>query len=187
MSQGDRENPRTERQAAERLQASRYGGLSQAVRPATDRELHYESPTKYDIDFYQRKVNRLEGELNSLQEQLSLNKYRLQKAEDFEAKYEQLFKQHQNTNEELDNTRDNLLQRTRENNDLKLKLEQAELKIHNLSAEVQNTRNTTEDVKKKSNDDQSKANTQEEERRAQLEQQYLRQIDNLKAESRSRE
>jgi len=55
----------------------------------------------------------LEGEVNSLQEELSLNKYRLQKAEDFEAKYEQLFRQHQNTNEDLDNTRENLLLKTR--------------------------------------------------------------------------
>lgn len=60
-------------------------------RPPTDREevnhseqdLHYESPTKYDIDYYQRKVNRLENQLGTVEEELSLTKFKLQKAEDF--------------------------------------------------------------------------------------------------------
>ena len=38
----------------------------QTVRPSGEREMHYDSPTKYDIDFYQRKVNRLENDLAGL-------------------------------------------------------------------------------------------------------------------------
>lgn len=104
------------------------------MRPATDRELHYESPTKYDIDYYQRKVNRLENEVSGLQEELSLQQYKLQKAEDFEKKYELLFAQHQNTNEELDNTKESLLLKTRESNEVRIKLDQAELRIRTLEA-----------------------------------------------------
>lgn len=59
MSGRDRDIPRTQRQNLERQDSNRAGGQSEAVRPATERELHYDSPTKYDIDYYQRKVNRL--------------------------------------------------------------------------------------------------------------------------------
>lgn len=124
MSGRDRDIPRTQRPGLERQDSNR-GGQSEAVRPATERELHYDSPTKYDIDYYQRKVNRLQNEVSGLQEELSLTKYRLQKAEDFEAKYEQLFAQYQNTNQDLDISKDNLTLKTREANDLRVKLDQA--------------------------------------------------------------
>lgn len=113
MSGRERDVARTDRLGAERQDSNRLLGQSEGVRPATDRELHYESPTKYDIDYYQRKVNRLENEVSHLQEDLSLAKYKLQKAEDFEAKYDLLFGQHQNTNEELDNTKESLVLKTR--------------------------------------------------------------------------
>lgn len=59
MSGRDRDPARTDRPGLERQDSNRIGGQSEGIRPATDRELHYESPTKYDIDYYQRKVNRL--------------------------------------------------------------------------------------------------------------------------------
>lgn len=33
-----------------------------------EKRIHHESPTKYDIDFYQRKVTRLENDLNDVQD-----------------------------------------------------------------------------------------------------------------------
>ena len=41
MSGRDREVPRTDRAGQERLDSNRLGGQSEAIRPATDRELHY--------------------------------------------------------------------------------------------------------------------------------------------------
>lgn len=186
MSGRDRDIPRTDRLGQDRQDSNRLAGQSEAVRPATDRELHYESPTKYDIDYYQRKVNRLENEVSNLQEELSLCQYKLQKAEDYEKKYELLFSQHQNTNEELDTSKESLIQKTREANELRIKLDQAELRVRSLESELQNTKNTTEEVRKRSNEDQSKVSSQEAERRATIEQQYLKQIDTLKSEARAK-
>ncbi len=39
-----------------------------------------ESPSKYDIEFYQRKVNRLENDMAVLQDDLTLTKFKLSKA-----------------------------------------------------------------------------------------------------------
>lgn len=61
-----------------------------------------------------------------------MTKYRLQKAEDFEDKYEALFKQHQGLNEEHDSNKQDLVNKTRDVNELRAKLDQAELKIKNL-------------------------------------------------------
>ena len=38
------------------------------ISEALEKPLHYESPSKYDLDFYQRKVNRLENDLNHRQD-----------------------------------------------------------------------------------------------------------------------
>jgi hypothetical protein len=43
----------------------------------------YESPTRYDTDFYIRKINRLENDMNVLQDELSSARVRLRRAEDF--------------------------------------------------------------------------------------------------------
>lgn len=94
----------------------REGARTPNIRPATEREIHYDSPTKYDIDFYQRKVNRLETDLSALQEELSLTRFRLQKAEDFEDKYEVLFKQHQNLFQEYEALKDENIMKARDLN-----------------------------------------------------------------------
>lgn len=39
-----------------------------------------DSPSKYDIEFFQRKVNRLENDMTVLQDELSLTKFKLSKA-----------------------------------------------------------------------------------------------------------
>lgn len=49
--------------------------------------IHSDSPTKYDLDFYKRKVNRLENDCNAVQEDLNRARIRLRRAEDFELKY----------------------------------------------------------------------------------------------------
>ena len=61
-----------------------------------------------------------------------MTKYRLQKAEDFEDKYENLFKQHQELNEEHDINKQDLVNKTRDANELRAKLDQADLKIKTL-------------------------------------------------------
>lgn len=61
-----------------------------------------DSPTKYDVDFYKRKVNRLENDYTSIQEDLNKARIRLRRAEDFELKYELILKQNTQLNNELD-------------------------------------------------------------------------------------
>lgn len=61
-----------------------------------EKRISHESPTKYDIDFYLRKVTRLEGDLNIVQDELSRARVRLRRAEDFEIKYDLLLKQNSN-------------------------------------------------------------------------------------------
>lgn len=57
--------------------------------------LPYDSPTRYDSDFYLRKINRLENDMNVLQDELSGARVRLRRAEDFELKYEVAVRQNQ--------------------------------------------------------------------------------------------
>ncbi len=45
------------------------------------------------MDFYRRKVNRLENDCTSLQDDLNKARIRLRRAEDFELKYELILKQ----------------------------------------------------------------------------------------------
>ena len=63
----------------------------------TDRQLHEDSPTRHDIDFYVRKVNRYEAEIARLEHDLSVTRFKLSKSEDYEVKYDLLFKENQNT------------------------------------------------------------------------------------------
>lgn len=65
------------------------------------------------MDYYQRKVNRLQNELGNVEEELSLTKFKLQKAEDFERKFEELFRQNQDLNDQLNETKDLHIQKSR--------------------------------------------------------------------------
>lgn len=46
-------------------------------------------------DFYERKINRLETSINSLEDELAATKIRLRTAEDFQIKYDLLLRQSQ--------------------------------------------------------------------------------------------
>ena len=58
--------------------------------------LTFESPSKTDITFFQRKCQRLEDDLNMLQDELSSARLRLRRAEDFQIKYDLIVKQNSN-------------------------------------------------------------------------------------------
>lgn len=49
----------------------------------TERQLHSDSPTRHDVEFYVRKVNRYEVEISRLEHDLSVARFKLSKAEDF--------------------------------------------------------------------------------------------------------
>jgi hypothetical protein len=58
----------------------------------TDRGLHEGSPTRHDVEFYIRKLSRYETEIQKLEQDLSVAKFKLAKAEDYELKYDKLFR-----------------------------------------------------------------------------------------------
>ena len=58
----------------------------------TERQLHEESPTRHDVEYYVRKVNRYEHEIAKLEHDLSVARFRLSKTEDVEVKYDILFR-----------------------------------------------------------------------------------------------
>lgn len=76
--------------------------------------INNESPTKYDIDFFKRKINRLENDCNGLQEDLNKARIRLRRAEDFELKYELILKQNTYLQNELDKKEKDLTQKKTE-------------------------------------------------------------------------
>jgi hypothetical protein len=43
------------------------------------RKVNPDSPTRYDLDFYQRKLNRMENELSQAQDELALARNKLRK------------------------------------------------------------------------------------------------------------
>lgn len=161
--------------------------VSRVPRPATERDLHYDSPSKYDIDFYQRKVSRLEHDLANLQEDLSLAKFRLQKAEDFEDKYDILFKQYQSMAQDFAIARDECVAKSREAADLTIRLDEANLIIKNLETNVETSKQNAEEIRRRKEEAESKVNNQGVEERQALEEHYLRQIETLKREAKDRE
>lgn len=67
-----------------------------------DRRILRESPTKYDMDYYLRKITRLENENNGVQDELAKAKVKLRRAEDFEIKFDLLLKQNSTLNTDLE-------------------------------------------------------------------------------------
>lgn len=57
------------------------------------RRINALSPSRYDVDFYRRKSERLEEDLMTISDELNKARLRLRRAEDFEIKYDLLFKQ----------------------------------------------------------------------------------------------
>ena len=80
-----------------------------------------ESPSKSDVHFLQRKCQRLDNDLATLQDELSSARLRLRRAEDFEIKYDMVGKQNSNLLSEND-----LL--TKEIQALKVEMERIRLK-----------------------------------------------------------
>lgn len=74
------------------------------------------------MDFYKRKVNRLENDCNSLQEDLNRARIRLRRAEDYELKYELILKQNTNLQNEIDKKDKELNQKKSELENVKLKV-----------------------------------------------------------------
>lgn len=63
--------------------------------------MDHSSPTRYDVDFYMKKCDRLEEDIMLMGDELNRARIRLRKAEDFEIKYELLSKQKLAADEEL--------------------------------------------------------------------------------------
>lgn len=51
---------------------------------------------KYDLDYYLRKIARIENELNNVQDELAKARVKLRRSEDFEIKFDLLSKQNSN-------------------------------------------------------------------------------------------
>ena len=66
------------------------------------RRINQESPSKGDLDFYIRKVRRLQGESALLEDQLSKVRVRLRRAEDYEIKYELLLVENANLKKDVE-------------------------------------------------------------------------------------
>lgn len=108
------------------------------IRPQqTDRQLHGDSPTRHDVEFYVRKVNRYEVEIARLQHDLSVTKFKLSKAEDYQIKYDLLFKENQTTVTNFLDNRDQLEKVKRDLDRALLQQDNANQSIRNLREEVQ--------------------------------------------------
>jgi hypothetical protein len=94
------------------------------------------SRARYDVDFYLRKVVRLEGDLAKCQDELSAARIRLRKAEDFELKYEMLAKQMAELSQEHDLARKELVDRRIDSEALREKLDLEVLRKNECFREV---------------------------------------------------
>lgn len=125
----------------------------------------HESPTRHDVEFFVRKVNRYEAEIVQLEETMSLLKFRLSKAEDYQAKYDQLFKANQDTTQLLEVVAEEKERGDRENDRLRVELEQAKLSVRNLSLELENAKRSVEDQRAKREELRNKASSDDAEER----------------------
>lgn len=136
--------------------------------PSSDRQLHRDSPTRHDVEFYVRKVNRYEVEIGRLEHELSVARFKLSKAEDFEVKYDAIFQDRQRsvadylaTREELDETQRALA--VSENERERLKLE-----VKNLQNEAENHRQGKEEQRARKEELREKTESQGVEQREAL-------------------
>ena len=98
-----------------------------------------------------------------------------------------LFKQHQNLFQEYEATKEDNILKARELNELRSRLDQSELNVKNLEANVESGKVAAEEIRKRKEEAQTKASNQGAEERAALEQNYLRQIENLNRQAQDRE
>lgn len=150
----------------------------------TERQLHADSPTRHDVEFYVRKVNRYEVEIGRLEHELSVARFKLSKAEDFEIKYDILFKENQKTVaehlallEEHDRTL-HQLDRT------SLLQEQTAQQARTLRAELEAEKRERETQTAKKEELRSKTTSQGQEEREALKEGFARELETLKKEHR---
>lgn len=146
----------------------------------TERQIHPESPTRHDVEFYVRKVNRYEAEIARLQHDLSVTKFRLSKSEDIQIKYDILFRENQKTvsdcievKEQLDNTRKQL-------DKLQLDYNSANQLIKTLRAEVEAEKRSNQDLRQTKEELRTQTTSQGQEERQSLKEAFTREIDSLK-------
>ena len=167
----------------ERLQAPgarSYLPSPSRISEALEKPLHYESPSKYDLDFYQRKVNRLENDLNHRQDEINIMRFRLQKAEDFEIKYELLVKENQELTLENEALEKGLVLKGRELEELVGKYRELELTLGRKVNELQSSKGELENAKKRQEQLIEKSSQSGVSDREKAEQQFFRQIEQLK-------
>lgn len=78
-----------------------------------------------------------------------MNRFRLSKAEDYEAKYELLFKDNQKTVSDLIETKEELDKTRKDLDKLQLDYQQANLTIKNLRGEVEAEKRNSEELRAK--------------------------------------
>ena len=188
MSERDRENSDqdyTSRSPARTDRPTTAQNREEPFRPQhTERQLHPDSPTRHDVEFYVRKVNRYEAEMARLEHDLSVTKFRLSKAEDVEIKYDILFRENQNSvadcveaNELLEGTRKELDRLQIDNN-------QANQQVKSLKAEVEAEKNNSKDLNQKREELRTKSTSQGQEDRESLKDSFTQELNTLKQENR---
>lgn len=183
------ERERSERQYLSRSPARtdrpRAEEYEEALRSQnTDRQLHANSPTRHDIEYYVRKVNRYEAELNNLEHDLSVTKFKLSKAEDAQIKYDILFRENQKTLADCAEAKFELENKTNDFDKLQLEFSQVNQQIRALKAEVDNEKKNNQDLRQKREELRTKSTSQGQEERESLKESYIKEIETLKQESR---
>ena len=146
----------------------------------SDRQLHQDSPTRHDVDFYVRKVNRYEGEIARLEHELSVCRFKLSKSEDYEQKYELLFKENQNTIADEQQAREELDRIRRELDRTRLDYDQQSEVLRGVRGELEGEKKAKEEVHKKKQELRSQTSSQGQEQRQQLKEWYGKELANLK-------
>lgn len=103
-------------------------------------------PNHSDIDFYERKIYRLESDIATLHEELNISKTRLRTAEDYQIKYELLLRQSNNENNRLKRLEEE--EREKFSVLLRKELENAEMSWTNRMSEFEQSLIEQEEIEK---------------------------------------
>lgn len=150
----------------------------------TERQLHAQSPTRHDVQFYVRKVNRYQGEIARLEHDLSVAKFKLSKAEDIEIKYDILFRENQKALADCAEAKFKLENKANDFDRLELELTQSNQQVKALKADVDNEKKNNQDLRQKREELRTKSTSQGQEERENLKETHSREIEVLKQESR---
>lgn len=153
----------------------------------TERQLHGDSPSRHDVEFYVRKVNRYEVEISRLENDLSVAKFKLSKAEDYEIKYDLLFKENQKTITDYLDGRDELERARRELERTRADHDQALLNNRALRAELDAEKKASEEVRTKKEELRSQTTSQGQEEREALRESFTREVETLRQQNRDQQ